>query len=248
MIDTHCHLTQIPSSQLTSILDTLDALKLLAVSTTLEDSKNTLGLVKSHPIYPAVGLHPWFLPDAEEAINKALNQLERMIAENLNSIKAIGEIGLDYSPKVQVRQTLQRETFAFQLRLAQQFALPVSIHGVKSHPDLQQLLKTYSTVKGALHGFYGSPELAQSYLKLGFKIGIGPMVLRQGPNKLYQVIKEVPIEGMVLETDFPNTRQYGISHPKDIHKVTAKVAEIKQMPVALVQSICDQTAKELFLL
>lgn len=255
MIDTHCHPTQIPSEQQTQILNNPESPSIIAVSTTLEDSIRILKIFQDQAIsqqyfpqtiYPAIGLHPWFLPDSEQQILAQLTELEDLMDSNREVFVAIGEIGLDYHPKIKVAHPLQLKAFQLQLQLAERWQLPVSIHAVKSHPAVQQSLKQFPKVKGVIHGFYGSLELAKSYVKLGFKIGIGPVLCRQGSNKLVNVVQGLALEEVVLETDFPNTTQYGIQQPADIIWIAKKVAEIKRLPLSVVQSICDQTAKELF--
>jgi len=254
MIDTHCHLNQVHSEQLNQILNNPESPSIIAVSTTLEDSKLTLEISQSwansqhyplQTIYPAIGLHPWFLPDSEQQVLAQLTDLEALIESKREVLVAIGEIGLDYHPKIKVSHSLQLKAFELQLKFAQRWQLPVSIHAVKSHSAVQHSLKQFPKVKGVIHGFYGSLELAKSYVKLGFKIGIGPFICREGSNR-HNVVQGLALEEMVLETDFPNTQRYGIQQPADIVMITKKVAEIQQLPLSVVQSVCDQTAKDIF--
>jgi len=258
MIDTHCHLTQVNSAIQQKILNAPASPTMIAVSTTLSDIQALLALygkwvqqktqksVHLPDLYPAIGLHPWFLPNTEQELSLHLTQLENLMAAHEQVWIAVGEIGLDFSAKVEASKALQIQAFQSQLKLAQKFELPVSIHAVKSHAVLQPLLKQFAKVKGAVHGFYGSLELALSYVKLGFKIGVGPALLRPEPNKLIRVVQELPLENLLLETDFPNGLCEGVQQPADIVQVAARVARLKQISVFEVQSSCDHTAKELF--
>ena len=250
IFDSHCHLAQYDSSSfLSSPLLNLPNFHSLSVSTTVSDIQTTLSLSNQFPdqIYPAIGLHPWFLHEDMTQNDADLQVLTSLLQSDAGRVKAIGEIGLDFHASVQVNHDIQQCVFEQQLILAEHFSLPVSIHAVKSHPQIQQLLKAHSSVHGVIHGFYGSVELAQSYIRLGFKLGIGPAIFRQPQhNKLLAVVQHFPSEYFLYETDFPNTQRFGIASPLDVMKVMQKVAELRQEPLESLLQIYQQQIGSLF--
>lgn len=159
-------------------------------------NKEILALSKKHSnIYITLGVHP------ENANNYTLNDI-KYIEDNLNNknVVAIGEIGLDYHYENYNKEE-QIKLFEIQLDLAQKYNVPVVIHSREATLDTINILKKYS-LKGVIHSFSGSYEVALEYIKMGFKLGINGVVTFKNAH-IKEVIKKIGLEHFVLETDSP---------------------------------------------
>ncbi len=151
----------------------------------------------------APGLHPFYI---EQHQLEHLQDLEQLL--NTEPCIAIGEIGLDTFDKRHKQPELfqkQKDFFAAQLELAQQFDKPVLLHIRKSHADVLQILKQHRFKQGGIaHAFGGGIEEAKAFIKLGFKLGITGQITNPNAKKLHQVVQQVGPEHLVLETDCPD--------------------------------------------
>ena len=164
--------------------------------TTVETSRFSVGLSKKYRgVYAAVGLHPECL-DENSADDLAV--IRELAASP--KVVAIGEIGLDYY--YDIPKELQKEIFIRQLELAAELELPVNIHDREAHGDTLDILRKYRP-KGILHCFSGSVEMAREVAGLGMYIGIGGIVTFKNARKTVDVVRELPLERIVLETDCP---------------------------------------------
>ena len=197
---------------------------------------------KYNSIYAAVGYHPEVANDIEEF---DYIKLEELIKNN-KKIVAIGEIGLDYHWDKENKDK-QREVFRRQLTLAEKLNLPVVIHTRDAIEETYQILSEYK-VKGVMHCFSGSLDMAKKFIKLGYKLGIGG-VLTFKNSKLYQVVEGVSLDDIILETDSP----YMAPEPKrgttnesaNIPLIAEKVAEIKKISL---DEVMNETTKNAFIL
>ena len=116
---------------------------------------------------------------------------------------AIGEIGLDYHWEEPARD-VQKYWFVRQLDLARKVKLPVIIHSRDAAADTLEIMKEHGRdLGGVIHCFSYGPEMAREYLKMGYYLGIGGVVTFTNAKKLKEVVKETPIDRIVLETDCP---------------------------------------------
>ena len=194
-------------------------------------------------LYLAVGYHPEVANDIEE---EDYLKLKEFVCNN-KKVVAIGEIGLDYHWDKENKDK-QREVFRRQLSLAEELNLPVVIHTREAIEETYQILKEYK-VKGVMHCFSGSLDMAKKFIGLGYKIGIGG-VLTFKNSKLYQVVERIPLESIVLETDSP----YMAPEPKrgttnesaNIPIIAEKLAEIRNIPVDKIGQITTENACSIF--
>ena len=153
-------------------------------------------------LYPAVGIHPLFAGDAPEDAAEALRRLILRYP-----VAAIGEFGLDYYEEKHRNKPadhgLQRRFFLEQLKLCEEFSLPALIHSRAAHQETFDLLAEHPRVKGILHGYSGSAELAMRYADSGWLIGIGAAVCRPDARRIKEVVRRVPAECLAAETDCP---------------------------------------------
>ena len=149
-------------------------------------------------IWAAVGSHP---DDAEQVDEARIGEYRALCKDP--RVKAIGEIGLDYYWDKE-NHDLQKEWFIRQLDLARKKEKPVIIHSREAAADTMEIMKEYASgLRGVIHCYSYSAEMAKEYVKMGYYIGIGGVVTFKNAKKLKQVVQEIPLESIVLETDCP---------------------------------------------
>ncbi len=196
-------------------------------------------------IYGAAGVHP----DAVGELDKEkFQRLENIIQED--KIVAVGEIGLDYYWDNESRE-LQKKWFILQLQMARKHGLPVIIHSREAAADTLEIMQEYAKgMKGVIHCFSYSKELAQEYVKMGFYLGIGGVVTFKNAKKLKDVVRQVPLESLVLETDcpylapVPNRGKRNSS--LNLVYVAEEIAQLKEMAYEEVIRQTEENARELY--
>lgn len=146
--------------------------------------------------YFAAGFHPENLEDFSV---EDLEKLEPFFADE--KCVAVGEIGLDYHWMNSTKEK-QREVFVAQIELAKAKGLPVIVHDREAHGDTLDILKA-TKPSGVLHCFSGSVEMAREVIKLGMFLGFNGVATFKNARKIPEVIKEIPLDRIVLETDCP---------------------------------------------
>lgn len=154
-------------------------------------------------IHAALGLHPVFLRDHQnEHIAQLRDWLLRLHGEQ--KLCAIGEIGLDYYVEELDRER-QQHLLEAQLELANEFALPVLLHVRRAHAPMIATLKRHRLKRaGIVHAFSGSLEEALEYIRLGYKLGLGGAGTWPQAHRMHRVLRQLPLESIVLETDAPD--------------------------------------------
>ena len=182
-------------------------------------------------LYGAVGIHP---ENAYEFNDKCIDEFKNIIMNN-KKIVAIGEIGLDYYWDENPPREIQKDIFRRQMALAKELKLPVIIHDRDAHKDTLEIMKEFKGVIGSVHCFSGSVEFAKECLKLGYYIGVTGVVTFKKSKKLIEVIKSVPIDRILEETDCPYMApepNRGKTNRSDyIEFVLDKIAEIKDVDI-----------------
>jgi TatD DNase family protein len=150
-------------------------------------------------LHAALGLHPMFIEQHKE---KHLEDLDKALS--LPPVHAIGEIGLDfYEPNSQ--RDKQEVFFRAQLKLAMKHDLPIILHVRKAHNEVLKHLNMLNFKQGGIvHAFGGSLEIAKDYIKHGFKLGFGGTMTYPRSVKIREMVKVLPLESLVLETDAPD--------------------------------------------
>ena len=196
-------------------------------------------------IYGAVGIHP---DNVGELDNEKFEKLTQM-ARN-NQIVAIGEIGLDYHWMVEEKE-LQKYWFIKQLELARTLAKPINVHSRDAAMDTLSIIKEHGqNLGGIIHCYSYSVEQAIEYLEMGYYIGIGGVVTFKNSKKLKEVVKQIPIDRIVLETDCP----YLAPEPNrgkrnsslNLKYVAAAIGEIKELSEEQVIDITFENAKRVY--
>jgi len=189
-------------------------------------------------VYLAPGLHPAYANQWSRAAAKQLQKLVRQL-----KVVAIGEIGLDrtVNPSLQQQEIALRE----QLQIALTAGLPVLLHAREETGALLAILRELQIgekVGGSWHGFSGSLQVAEELVALGFKIGVGPILLRENARKLPEAVKVLPASALVLETDFPDMTE----RPESLVEIAEKVGELRGISVDEVAQITTENARQLF--
>ena len=176
--------------------------KVMNVGADMQSSRNSVELAAKYPhFYAAVGVHPSEVGELTEA---DIQELKSMVQDN-PKVRAIGEIGLDYHFDDDPPRDVQKKWFVRQLELAQELAMPIIIHSRDAASDTMEILKRMDGGRngGVIHCYSYSAEMAKEYVKMGYYIGIGGVVTFKNAKKLKQVVQEIPLESIVLETDCP---------------------------------------------
>ena len=176
--------------------------KIINIGCSIESCKSTLELTKQYPfVYGAMGIHPSDIGDLNEDTFLWLREQVKK-----EKVVAVGEIGLDYYwDKEEEVQKNQRIWFRRQLELAKESNLPVIIHSRDAAADTMEIMKEayVQGIKGVIHCFSYSKEQAQEYVKMGYYIGVGGVVTFKNSRVLKEVVKVIPLEHIVVETDCP---------------------------------------------
>ena len=173
--------------------------RVINVCAEVEGWNRTLDLMERYPyIYGAVGVHPDDVGALDEEKIRQMHQICQM-----EKTVAVGEIGLDYYWDKEAREE-QRHWFIRQLELARKLGLPVLIHSREAAADTMEVMKGYGKgLKGVIHCYSYSAEMAKEYVKMGYYIGVGGVVTFKNARKLKETVEEIPLTSIVLETDCP---------------------------------------------
>lgn len=251
LIDTHAHIyLEDFQNDIETIIKNAQEENIRHIFLPNIDSTSIVPMIRLEERYPEIchsmiGLHP---------CSVGINYMEELsIIENyLNErdFVAIGEIGLDlYWDKTWVNQ--QIEAFEYQIELAKKFDLPIVIHTRESMEMTIDILssKFRGEVRGIFHCFSGNYDQAFKVTKMGFFIGIGG-VLTYKNSKLPEIVKEIPLEYIVLETDAPYLSPVPHRGKRNesayISLIAKKLCEIKGMDFDTVASMTTENALRLF--
>ncbi|KAE9628755.1 TatD family hydrolase [Defluviitalea raffinosedens] len=211
----------------------------------ISSSKAGIELAKKYDfIYCAIGVHPH---DTEELDEEKFKELKSLAAEE--KVVAIGEIGLDYYYDNAPRD-LQKYWFERQMELSKEVNLPVIIHSREASQDTFDLIEKVKPVGGVIHCYSGSVEMAKEYVKKGFYIGVGGTVTFKNAKKVVEVVKEIPLSSILIETDAPYLSPVPLrgkrNDSRNLKYVVEKIAEIKDITSEEVARITMENGKKLF--
>lgn len=243
--DTHCHIYDTYYDDIDGVIKSAGEKginKMINNASDRESCLKVLELSEKIPnVYPALGFHPEVLSNTSEI---DLNLIEK----NIDRIVAIGEIGLDYHYGKEDREK-QLQLFESQLELAEKYDKPVIVHSREATEDTINILKKYPKVRGSIHCFSGSLETAKIYLSLGYKLGFGGVTTFKNA-KIKAVIKELPLDAILLETDSPYLSPEPVrgtkNEPKNVHYIAKFIADIKGISLEELSAATEENVRELF--
>ena len=192
---------------------------------------------------PALGIHPLF---AEQALPEDLDVLRGKL-QSARPV-AVGEIGLDFFVEGLDRER-QEYYFIQQLKLAQEFDLPVILHVRRSVDQILKHLRRIKVRGGIAHAFNGSRQQADIFIKLGFKLGFGGAMTWPRALHLRELATTLPLESIVLETDAPDIPpawigRNGRNSPAQLPEIARVLAQLRKIAVQEVIEKTTQNAHE----
>ena len=245
-IDTHLHLSKKDYPNIEEIIrkaNNSNVKRLIVSGCDIEGIKESIGLANQYEeIYLTLGFHP-------EVANKIEEKDILWLEEQLKHPKVIGlgEIGLDYH-WIKDNKDKQKEIFLRMLEIAKKRKLPVIIHSRDAAEDTLNILKKES-IKGIIHCFSGSLEIAKDYIKLGYYLGIGGVVTFKNAG-LQEIVSEIKLEHLLLETDSPylapNPHRGKQNSPEFIPIIAEKIAELKKITTETVEKVTTENANTIF--
>lgn len=251
LIDTHAHLDgeafQEDQAEVIARARENGVSTIINIGFNKETIPTTMALAEKYDfIYAAVGWHP---QDAKDMTDADFDHLRELCAHP--KVVAIGEIGLDYywdtSPK-----EVQHTVFRRQIRLARELGKPIIIHNRDAHDDVVRILREEkaSEVGGIMHCYSGSWEIAKMCLDMNFYISFGGPVTFKNAKQPKEVLKQVPLERLLIETDAPYLCPDPFRGKRNesayVKYVAEAAAALKEMPVEELAAITSANAKRLF--
>lgn len=251
LIDTHAHLDgeafQEDQAEVIARARANGVSTIINIGFNNETIPTTMALAEKYDfIYAAVGWHP---QDAKDMTDADFEQLRELCAHP--KVVAIGEIGLDYywdtSPK-----DVQHTVFRRQIRLARELGKPIIIHNRDAHDDVVRILREENAaeVGGIMHCYSGSWEIAKMCLAMNFYISFGGPVTFKNAKQPKEVLKQVPLDRLLIETDAPYLCPDPFRGKRNESAYVKYVAEaaavLKEIPFDELAAITSANAKRVF--
>jgi TatD DNase family protein len=218
---------------------------ILNMSSDYASIKRTVDLTKKYDfIYGAIGIHP---ENADEYCEAVKEEILFLLKDE--KMKAVGEVGLDYYWESNPPKELQQKVLREQYEIAKSLGLPVILHDREAHEDILKIAKEYRDVTSVFHSFSGSVEMAREIVKLGGYLGISGVLTFKNARKLPEVVKEIPLDRLLIETDAPYMAPVpyrGKRNRSDyLLGVVERIAEIKGISVEEVLLATSSNARRL---
>ncbi len=223
---------------------------ILDAGTDLPSSRASVALAARYErMYAAVGIHPEDCGSVTpQALPAALDEL-RQLARG-EKVVAIGEIGLDYYRESNPPREWQKIVFEAQLDLAEELSLPVVVHDREAHGDTLALLSRHAGVRGLLHSFSGSREMARELLPLGWYFSFSGTLTFKNAVKPGETLHALPLERILTETDCPYLtpvpHRGQINHSGYLHYTAEKEAQLLGIPYEDFCAATIANARSLF--
>ncbi|XP_078085941.1 deoxyribonuclease TATDN3-like isoform X3 [Mustelus asterias] len=255
-IDCHCHLAA-PEflTDIDTVIEQAKKAGLLALVAVAEHSGEFEKLIELSDKYsgfvlPCLGVHPVQGNPPQEQRAATLQDLQTalpLIEKYKEHLLAIGEVGLDFSPRfasTEAQKNEQRKVFIEQIEIAKRLDLPLNVHSRSAGRPTINLLKEQGAKKVLLHAFDGKPSVAMEGVKAGFFFSIPPSIIRSEQK----LVKQLPLEFICLETDSPalGPEKQMRNEPKNISVSCQYIAQVKGLSVENVMEVTTQNACKLF--
>ncbi len=242
--DSHCHLETNQPELLTKLLEQARAKNvalMVSMALSVKYAARTVHLAQSYQgVLAAIGIHPWNAVLPTDEVRRDLHQLAGM-----ESVVAIGEIGLDYARNPETRE-IQKELLRYELSLARETGLPVNIHCREAHQDMMDILRKEKSpeLRGAIHDFSGDRAALKDWLDLGFYVSIGVrgFVTNEIPA-LLAAVGDIPLDRLLTETDSAVTEQS--AGPAEVVSVAEKLASLRGTTLEKIADTATANLKRL---
>ena len=220
--------------------------KLINAGYSLESSKKAIEIANNYDfIFATAGISP---NDIEDFKEENLNEIRNLAKSK--KVVAIGEIGVDYYWNKE-NKDLQKKVFISQIKLANELNMPIVIHTREAIYDTLDILKNNKcNKKGVFHCCPLNIDLVREGLKLGFYISFaGPVTFKNSKNA-EEIIKMVPVEKMLIETDSPYLSPEPLrgkrNDSRNVKYIAQKIADIKNMKLEEISEITYKNAEKVF--
>ena len=252
LIDSHAHLDDKrfnkDRDRLIKSLEENDISLVINIGADISTSIKSVKLAEEYEnIYAAVGVHPHSAKEMDDSTIEVLRAFA-----NRDKVVAIGEIGLDFHYDNSPRD-IQRKRFIEQIKLAKELDMPIVVHSRDADQETFDIIKEEAAdgkLRGVLHCYSGSAEMAKDYVDLGFYISLAGPVTFKNARKPREVAKTVPIDRLLVETDSPyltpEPHRGKRNEPLYLRHVASMIAEIRGMSFEDVGRITSENTKKLF--
>jgi TatD DNase family protein len=252
LVDTHCHLDwKAFADDRAAVIDRAveaGVRRMITIGVDVASSRRAIAIADQYePVYAAVGVHPNDCADFDAA---ALQEI-RSLAQH-PKVVAIGEIGLDYYWQ-KVDHDTQARAFRAQLELAADLGRPVIIHSREAAADVVTVLEKFTQqarLTGTLHSYFDDLDMARRVFAIGFYIGVtGPITFKKSKRER-DIIRQVPLERVLLETDAPfltpAPHRGERNEPAYVQHVAAIIAQARGQAVDDIAGQSTTNAEQLF--
>ncbi|KAM4695031.1 putative deoxyribonuclease tatdn3-B [Discoglossus pictus] len=258
LVDCHCHLSAADfDHDIDQVLEEAKKVGLQGLVAVAEHSgefEKLIQLSKRYQglVFPCLGVHPvqGTAPDPQRSATlKDLEDALPLIELYKDELVAIGEVGLDFTPRIAStddQKEEQRQVFIRQIDLAKRLDLPLNVHSRSAGRPTINLLKEQGAVKVLLHAFDGKPSVAMEGVKAGYYFSIPPSIIRSEQKQ--KLVKQLPLENMCLETDSPalGPEKQVRNEPKNLVFAAEYIAKVKGVTLEEVIGITTNNAIRLF--
>lgn len=235
-IDTHCHIFKEYYDNIDEVINEMKDNIIIVSGYSSSSNREVIELVNKYSnVYGTIGLHP-------EEVNNISDSDFDFIIKNINNDKivGIGEIGLDYH-YIDDNKDLQKDVFIRQLNIARMYNKTVVIHSRDAINDTLNIIKDYKDLKIVMHCYSSSLEVAKELVKMNVKLGIGGVVTFKNGIKLKEVVENISLDNLLLETDSPYMSPEPLrgkkNKPYNCYIVAEKIAEIKDISLEEVLNV-----------
>jgi len=247
LIDSHCHLLSFEYNDVDKEIKEAFVSGVSKIIINGYDLKSSMEAVrlseKYEEVYAAVGIGP---ENIDNVTDDDISKIKELA--NNKKVVAIGEIGLDYYWTKENKEK-QIKIFKNMLSIATEKNLPVIVHNREATKDTYNLINEYN-VTGVLHCFSGSVETAKEFIKKGFLIGIGGVVTFKNAKNIKEVVKEIPIEAISLETDSPYLSPEPFrgkqNNPSKLIYIVREIASIKNVEEDVIIEVTGRNVMSKF--
>jgi len=248
-IDTHCHLDKLDLTPEEAIIEAnhVGVNKIITISVDESSINFVSSAVNQFPgVYGSLGFHPHEASSMSESLEKKIFQLARKHVKLI----AIGETGLDYHYMYSPVE-VQKEVFRKQLQLSENLNLPVILHSREAETDTINILKDFSIESlGVAHSFTGSIGMARKLVEMGWYLGINGIVTFKNAEDLREVVRWLPLNKMLLETDSPFLSPVPYrgkpNKPSKIPVIAKFIAELRNISLEKLAEKTSENAHRLF--